>query len=67
MEIEIKGLMSKLTNDVIMSCAFGLQCDSLNDPDNELYTMTKKLTNIELKDAIKLLSTVMFPRLRKVF
>lgn len=36
-EIEMKSVLSKYTNDVIASCAFGIEVDSVKDPNNDLY------------------------------
>lgn len=46
MEVEMKDLFSRYTNDVIATAAFGIKCDSLKNPDNTFYCMGKKLTDL---------------------
>lgn len=43
-EIELKGIFTKYTNDVIASAAFGIKCDSLADENNTFYLMGKRIT-----------------------
>lgn len=46
LDYEMKDFFSRYTNDVIVSCAFGIKVDSMNDPDNMLYTEGKYLLNV---------------------
>lgn len=39
----IKDVCGNFTTDVIASCGFGIECDSLNDPDNSFRMFGKKL------------------------
>lgn len=42
---EMKDLFSRLTNDVIATCAFGVKVDSLKDSKNEFYESAQELSN----------------------
>lgn len=73
MDVALKELFEKLTIDVIGSCAFGINCDSLKS--NEEFTqMGRKVFNRKLGNAIrsllasfspKLLNLLKFPDIRK--
>ena len=39
LDLEMKNFYSKYTNDVIATCAFGIEIDSLKNKDNEFFKM----------------------------
>nr|QZM07460.1 cytochrome P450 monooxygenase CYP9EK5 [Lasioderma serricorne] len=43
-DVEVRDVVTKYTNDVIASASFGLKCDTLENPNNEFYEMGQKLT-----------------------
>ncbi|KAF5291396.1 hypothetical protein FQR65_LT01706 [Abscondita terminalis] len=45
MTVELKDAFTRYTNDVIASVAFGVNCNSLQQRDNEFYTMGREATN----------------------
>ncbi|XP_061401510.1 probable cytochrome P450 6a21 [Musca vetustissima] len=42
-EVDVKELMARYTTDVIGTCAFGLQCNSLKDPEAEFRVMNREM------------------------
>ncbi|XP_065167462.1 cytochrome P450 9e2-like [Atheta coriaria] len=43
--LEFKDSFTRLSNDIIATCAFGIQVNSLKDPNNEFYLAAKEATN----------------------
>ena len=60
-----KDLFTKYTSDVIATCAFGLNVDSLRDPKNAFYVLGRKATDMEGINSLKIFLARAFPRMMK--
>jgi len=60
-EVELKDTLTRYTNDVIATVAFGVNCDSINVRDNEFYMMGKKTTTFTLIRNIKFFLYTIIP------
>ncbi|KAL0270759.1 UNVERIFIED_CONTAM: hypothetical protein PYX00_008058 [Menopon gallinae] len=65
--LEFKNFFRRFANDVIATSAFGVQVDSLKDPDNEFYRMGGKVVNLTGLVWLKFILCFTFPTLMKVF
>lgn len=63
---EIKDLCAKYTTDVIASCAFGVQANSLVDPDSEFRRMGKDIVDWTWRRALEFTGTIFLPDLSKI-
>ena len=66
MEVEMKGVMTRFTNDAIATCAFGLKCDSFKEQENEFYKMGQSLTKFKMTTWLKIMVQMLTPSLAKV-
>ena len=65
--IEMKDTFTRFTNDVIANTAFGVECDSLGDRENEFYLMGKEITNFRgFWKTLKIFGYFLVPRVLKV-
>lgn len=64
--VEMKELFSRYTNDVIATSAFGVTCDSLENPNNEFYLMGKQTVNFSFSIILKFFGHAISPALMKV-
>ncbi|EDW08931.1 cytochrome P450 6a2 [Drosophila mojavensis] len=51
--IEIKDLMARFTTDVIGTCAFGIECNTLRNPDTDFRKMASK-SLVEMRHGVLL-------------
>ncbi|CRK87132.1 CLUMA_CG000941, isoform A [Clunio marinus] len=65
-EIEIKDIAARFTTDVIGSCAFGLDCSSLEDPKSEFREKTKILFDDPKYNAFFVQLILMFKNISKI-
>lgn len=65
LQVELKQLFTKYTNDVIASTSFGIKCDSLKDENNEFYRMGKKITTVQITALIKMCLYFTIPSIMK--
>ncbi|KAF2885196.1 hypothetical protein ILUMI_20977, partial [Ignelater luminosus] len=64
---ETKDAFSRFTNDVIGSTVFGINCDSLEDRENEFYLNGKSLADFSGIKALKFFLSTISPGLVKFF
>lgn len=66
MTVKPRELFAKTTVDIISTCAFGLENDSLRNPDNEILGHSKKILNFESPGVmIKMFCMMLFPKVMK--
>ncbi|XP_050068638.1 probable cytochrome P450 9f2 [Anopheles maculipalpis] len=64
-ELEMKELFRRFGNDIVATCAFGIEINSFKDRTNAFFTLGKELTNLEGVQGIKFLAFSSFPRVMK--
>ncbi|KAK4878166.1 hypothetical protein RN001_010672 [Aquatica leii] len=65
--INIKNLLERFTTDVIGSCAFGLNCNSFDDPNSAFCKISKRIFEPTNLEKIKSLTAFFFPFINKLF
>lgn len=65
--IEFKDILVRYSTDVIASCAFGIQCNCLKDPNAEFRSLGNKLFEVSRK--VRLIRTIslFIPSIPKMF
>ncbi|RZC35461.1 p450 domain containing protein, partial [Asbolus verrucosus] len=65
--VEMKDTFTRFTNDVIANTAFGIECDSLGDRNNEFYLMGKEATDFSgLWKNLKFFGYFLMPKVYKL-
>lgn len=60
-----KVLISQYANDIIASTAFGVELNTLKNPDNEFYKVGTDITNFGFLTSLKFIACLNFPGLMK--
>lgn len=67
-DFEFKELATKFTVDNIASCAFGIEVNSFEHPDNEFHNIAMKFSDFaSFKTFLKFLGFIACPKLMKIF
>ena len=65
--VDIKELMSRYTTDTICNCAFGMESDVINHPDNKLRNIGIQGVKLTLFTKLKIILNNIFPQIEKNF
>ena len=65
--IEIKDILARYSTDVISSCAFGIQCNCLKNPDAEFRQWGRKMFEPSVRNSIVGVVAITAPRLLSIF
>jgi cytochrome P450 family 6 len=65
--VEVKEMMGRFTTDIIASCAFGINSNSLKDPDAEFGLYLRKVFHITAYKGLALLTAFFAPNLKSLF
>ncbi|KAJ8928362.1 hypothetical protein NQ314_019093 [Rhamnusium bicolor] len=64
-ELEMKNVFTRFTNDIIANCAFGIKCDSLKDETNQFFTMGSSLSAPRGLNVLRGILAALFPKVFK--
>lgn len=65
--VNMRDVFDRYTNDVIASCCFGLEFDSVRDPTNKFYNCGKEITHMSAIRTMKYMFVRTFPMLGRIF
>uniref|UniRef100_A0A336LNI4 CSON013237 protein n=1 Tax=Culicoides sonorensis TaxID=179676 RepID=A0A336LNI4_CULSO len=66
MTTEARDLFTRVTTDVIATCAFGLEVDCLRDPKNQIFENSKKILDFESPIfMLKFMAMTVMPKIAK--
>ncbi|KAK9884816.1 hypothetical protein WA026_009043 [Henosepilachna vigintioctopunctata] len=65
--VDIEDVLGRFATDIIGSCAFDLDCESLENPQSEYRIKSKRFFHRTFFENIKLLSSIVAPQILKTF
>ncbi|KAL0270234.1 UNVERIFIED_CONTAM: hypothetical protein PYX00_007706 [Menopon gallinae] len=65
--VEVKDVLARYATDVISSCAFGMETNSLQNPKSEFREFGKKIFKADFKSVFINMILVNFPKFMKLF
>jgi cytochrome P450 family 6 len=64
--IEIKDILARYSTDIISSCAFGIQCNCLKNPDAEFRQWGRKIFALSIRNVVTGFLLQLYPRVLSV-
>jgi cytochrome P450 family 6 len=65
--VEVQEMMARFTTDVIASCAFGMNGDSLKDPDAEFGRNLRNVFTFTVQKGLAVMMAFFAPHLNTIF
>ena len=65
--VEVKEMMARFTTDVIASCACGINCKSLTEPDEEFGRHIRSVFTFSVKKGLAMMFVFFAPYLNRLF
>jgi cytochrome P450 family 6 len=65
--VDVKETMARYTTDIMASCAFGINTNSLKDPDAEFRKYLKKVFEFSIRKGLAVLTSFFAPYLTTFF
>uniref|UniRef100_U5EL38 Putative cytochrome n=1 Tax=Corethrella appendiculata TaxID=1370023 RepID=U5EL38_9DIPT len=66
-EIDVKDIVGRYTTDIIGNCAFGIDCNSLKDPDNLFKEMGRRTFQMSRHSKFLMGLIISFPKVSRFF
>ena len=66
-DVEIRDLIGRFMTDVIGSCAFGFECNTIENKNSKFREMGRKMLNFPKTKTVKLMVAIMYPNAAKLF
>lgn len=66
-DVEMRDLIGRFMTDVIGSCAFGFECNTIENKNSKFREMGRKMLNFPKVKTVKLMVAIMYPSAAKLF